>query len=221
MFKDINLMKPVHLDNYRCYDPSLSIKELEDNMDLSDDMFQATYNIGNSKYTIDVGWPHDSYVIALIKNQNWGEPLYHKDTRDYSLLEKYMLESLELIKELRVKEGENKDIGRGMFKSIDFRFPNGLSNFYEFDPNLSIKDLNTILSNDIFTASYFIDEKLYSIYITWLPKNNIDASYHIKISIDGDFDKVIYNKETKDYNILEKYLVECLDKVDELRLLNL
>ena len=104
MFRQLNLRNPIELYNGYDYDTNLPFQELLDNWELSDDMFQATYFINGSFFTIDIGVPCGAYIIQLVKNSDWENPLFEKATKDYKKLEKYMLELLLKIEKLQEKK---------------------------------------------------------------------------------------------------------------------
>lgn len=107
MFEKFNFDDAIYLYNPCVYDPYLPFEELD--LLLTEDMFRATFRILNFDYTIDVGWlpegdAEGGYKIVLVKDDNWDELVKCRKTSDYSLLESYMEEYMDYIKNI------NRDI---------------------------------------------------------------------------------------------------------------
>ena len=73
---------------------------------LKEDLFQVDYS---GEFLIDVGWypefdKNGSFVICVIKDFNWSEPILKKSCRDIKLLKQFMQESVNLINCLKGKQ---------------------------------------------------------------------------------------------------------------------
>lgn len=81
-------------------DPRLPINE--DNDALKEDMFQVEYP---NNYIIDVGWYSGvkKFIIYIIKDCNWEEPIFKKLYINLKDLEMGMEECTRLVKELVIE----------------------------------------------------------------------------------------------------------------------
>lgn len=76
---------------------------------LDEDMLQVKYPLN---YTLDIGWYGDvkcegKFVLQLIKNCDWDNPIYKKATMDLNRLEKYLQECIDLVEKL-IKKGSSE-----------------------------------------------------------------------------------------------------------------
>lgn len=67
---------------------------------LDEDMLQVEYPQG---YVLDIGWYHDvngKFVVRVIKDCDWDQPVFIKETRNLARLEKFVQQSIDLIMQL-------------------------------------------------------------------------------------------------------------------------
>jgi len=89
-------------------DPRISFEQQI--FSLKEDLFQVNYN---DKYLIDVGWGPEfdlkgKFKIRIIKNFNWIEPIYFRQTSDLKTLYTLLEECISIVRDLIEKESNAK-----------------------------------------------------------------------------------------------------------------
>lgn len=96
------------------------------------------------------------------------------------------------------------------FKNLDFKL--GKITFDEFNIDLSIpfKEQTYNLNQDLFQVEY---ENGYIINIGWLPDNNANGRFILRVYNIENCEDPIYRKETRNFVQLEQYLQCCIDLI--------
>lgn len=99
MFKELDF-KPGKI-TYDDFNIKPDIPFKEQIYSLKEDLFQVSYD---DKYTIDIGWSPDfevngKFKVRIIKDYDWSNPLYLKQTNNLTKLDKYVEECAALVKE--------------------------------------------------------------------------------------------------------------------------
>jgi len=106
-----------------------------------------------------------------------------------------------------------------MFKNLDLRNPVYLKNYIEDDLTIPFeKSENKIIFIDMYEAWYIVNTLMYRIEVEWKPSFSPDGKFVIFLVGDDENSKLYYQRKTKDYNILENYMKECLEIIDKLKL---
>jgi len=105
-----------------------------------------------------------------------------------------------------------------MFKNLDLRNPVYLKNYIEDDLTIPFeKSENKIIFIDMYEAWYIVNTLMYRIEVEWKPSFSPDGKFVIFLVGDDENSKLYYQRKTKDYNILENYMKECLVIIDKLK----
>ncbi|MFS1511742.1 hypothetical protein VQL36_04795 [Chengkuizengella sp. SCS-71B] len=97
MFDDINFKNGnIVYDDFQI-DTKLPLEKQADN--LKEDMFQVRFL---NKYTIDIGWYpctdiNGKFIIYLIKEYNWEEPLYKESCRSIEELKQHLIKCVNIV----------------------------------------------------------------------------------------------------------------------------
>ncbi|NBI28156.1 hypothetical protein [Chengkuizengella marina] len=97
MFNKINFQSGNIVYNDFQIDPKLPLKKQIDN--LKEDMFQVEFL---NKYLIDIGWYpctdiNGMFIIYIIKEYNWEEPLYKENCRSIEELKQHLVTCIDII----------------------------------------------------------------------------------------------------------------------------
>lgn len=81
-------------------------KPIGEQVYLDEDMLQVKYP---QNYILDIGWyggmnPEGRFVLQIIKNCDWDNPIYKKTTRDLTQLEKYLQECIDVAEKLVISD---------------------------------------------------------------------------------------------------------------------
>ena len=99
------------------------LKDINPNLDFSkqifslkEDLLQISYD-NTDKYTIDVGWrpeldPSGEFIIYVIKNFNWEEPLLKKKTKKIQHLKQILIDAIALVDKSLKRRTSNKAISK-------------------------------------------------------------------------------------------------------------
>lgn len=98
-----------------------------------------------------------------------------------------------------------------MFDKFDFTGAGDIYNPCEYDPALSFEELEFILTEDMFQATYMIDGDSYTIDVGWYPDGGEDGAYHIVLIKNCDWQEPLQSRWTRCYPLLEEYMSDFLD----------
>jgi hypothetical protein len=98
-------------------------------------------------------------------------------------------------------------------KNIDFKTGIVTYDGFEVNPLIPYEQQTTNLEQDLLQVSYLEDK--YIIDIGWGPDYDPEGSFVIRIIKDCDWDKPLYEKETRSFPELENYLQECINLIEE------
>ena len=107
MFKDIDFFPGRITYNDLLIDESLPFEEQE--FAYKEDLFQVSYN---EKLILDIGWYPEfchegKFLIVIVKNYNWEEPLYEKTCNEIISLKILVKESQRIIKKLLLNKEDD------------------------------------------------------------------------------------------------------------------
>lgn len=102
-----------------------------------------------------------------------------------------------------------------MFEDINFNTKKFIYNPYSGDVNQHKEQL---YDEDVFQVNYNSDDTHYTIDVGWYPSFSPEGSFRIVIvkDYDWDDDSLLYDKRTRDYRQLHKYMEECVEIVMQL-----
>ena len=99
MLKDINFAPgKIVYDDFQI-NPDMALEKQI--FSLKEDMFQVSFC---DKYLIDIGWNPEfnlngNFKIRIIKNFDWSNPIYFKQTNNLNTLDKSVKECIEIVKQ--------------------------------------------------------------------------------------------------------------------------
>ncbi|MBD5135691.1 MAG: hypothetical protein HDT39_06990 [Lachnospiraceae bacterium] len=84
---------------YNEFNIDFSVPYSEQVEELLEDLIQIEYKNG---YLIDLGWypefnPQGKFIVQVIKNYDWENPIFMEQSRDKKQLEKILLKAINLI----------------------------------------------------------------------------------------------------------------------------
>ncbi|WP_148705268.1 hypothetical protein [Methanosarcina siciliae] len=101
-----------------------------------------------------------------------------------------------------------------MFEDINFNSKEYIYNPYPIDqgenPDYQSYD------EDVFQVNYNVNNTRYTIDVGWYPAFSPEGSFRIVIVKNCDWENFLYNKSTRDYKQLHKYMEECVEIVRRL-----
>jgi len=101
-----------------------------------------------------------------------------------------------------------------MFEDIDFKSKSRMYDPQKIIPGRKLEEQE--LDEDIFQVNYDIGDIHYTIDVGWYPSHRLNGSFMIVIVKNCDWDNYLYEKRTRDYNQLHKYMEECVTIVKQL-----
>ncbi|KXS42102.1 hypothetical protein HWN40_04620 [Methanolobus zinderi] len=101
-----------------------------------------------------------------------------------------------------------------MFEDIEFKSKSPIYNpeKYILGRNLDEQDLD----EDLFQVNYDIEDIRYTIDVGWYPAFSLDGSFRIVVVKNCNWEDFLYDKRTRDYEQLHRYMEECVDIVIDL-----
>lgn len=104
-----------------------------------------------------------------------------------------------------------------MFKKFNFDNACNLYNPCEYDPTLPFEELELILTQDMFQATFVIADDDYTVDVGWYPEGSEKGKYKIVMIKNCDWLNPVKCKRTRDYSKLELYMAEYLEYINKLR----
>jgi hypothetical protein len=101
-----------------------------------------------------------------------------------------------------------------MFEDINFNSKEYIYNPYPGDQGQIIEE--QLYDEDVFQVNYHTDNTRYTIDVGWYPAFSPEGSFRIVIVKNCDWENYLYDKRTKDYGQLHKYMEECVGIVMKL-----
>ena len=154
-------------------------------------------------YIFHVGWHPEfnvdgEFILQVIQQYNWEEPLEERRCKDLQTLIKYINELVVFIEEHRRQHRIHIDWGNGVIDKIVYDL--------DFDVMLPLDKQLDSLKEDILSIKYKGD---YSLDVGWYPEFNLNGRFVIVVIKDGNYEEPL---ETRECNSLSN-LIKCINEL--------
>lgn len=102
-----------------------------------------------------------------------------------------------------------------MFEDVNF-YSGSVTWNLSYNPNGSIEEQLLSLGEDLFQVNYDTENTKYTIDVGWYPESSVHGSFRIVIIKNCNWEDFLYDKRTRDYGQLHRYMEECVDIVIDL-----